>query len=136
MKVYCTFRVNFNAGHRLHNPALDDEANLRLYGKCSNPHGHGHNYAAEVTLAGHPDEQTGRFVDLDSVERWFEETVISQVDHRNLNVDVPFMQGVVPTAENIAQAIFDIIGESDYGRFLHEVRLFESENNSATVRVE
>ena len=134
MNVYCTFRRHFNAGHRLHNPQLDDEANRRLYGKCNNPHGHGHNYAVEVTLKGVPDETTGRFIDLDEVCRWFDDTIVSEVDHRNLNVDVPFMKDIIPTAENLAQAIWSLLAKSECGQFLYEVKLFESENNAASVR--
>ena len=133
MKVYATFRSGFNAGHRLHNPALDDEANRRLYGKCNNPHGHGHNYFVEVTLAGAVNPETGRFVDLDAAQSWFEDSIVSQVDHRNLNIDVPFMTGIIPTAENIAMAVFELIGKGPYGVYLHQVRLSESENNAATV---
>jgi 6-pyruvoyltetrahydropterin/6-carboxytetrahydropterin synthase len=134
MKVYCTFRTHFNAGHRLHNPALDEEANRRTYGKCNNPYGHGHNYVVEVTLVGEPDPELGRYVNIEDVARWFEREVIEPMDHRNLNVEVPFLEGVIPTAENIARVLCELLRKGPYGKHLYEVRLFESENNAARVR--
>ena len=133
MKVYCTFRSHFNAGHRLHNPSLDEETNRRIYGKCNNPHGHGHNYSVAVTLAGEPDPEVGRFVNIEEVAAWFEREVISQLDHRNLNVEVPFLAGIIPTAENIARVLAQLLRDGPHGEHLYEVRLFESENNAARV---
>ena len=134
MKVYTSFRAHFSAGHRLHNPRLDEAANRSLYGKCNNPNGHGHHYLVEVTLVGEPDPELGRFVDVDEVTAWFERTILCELDHRNLNLDVSFLKDLIPTAENIAQRLFELVEAGPYGRFLHEVRLFETENNIASVR--
>jgi 6-pyruvoyltetrahydropterin/6-carboxytetrahydropterin synthase len=135
MKVYCTFKAHFNAGHRLHNPALDEDTNRRIYGKCNNPHGHGHNYSVEVTLAGEPDPELGRFVNIEEVAAWFDREVIAHMDHRNLNIEVPFLEGIIPTAENIARVLCERLLAGPYGNHLYELRLLESENNAARVRV-
>src|SRR5690349_23650849 len=100
-RVTVTRRLHFNAAHRLHNPALSEEENRALFGKCNNPNWHGHNYVLEVSVAGEIDARTGYVVDLGDLARVVEREFVDQVDHRNLNLDVPFMQGVNPTSENI-----------------------------------
>jgi 6-pyruvoyltetrahydropterin/6-carboxytetrahydropterin synthase len=132
--VYLTVRHDFNAGHRLHNPRLTDEENRLLYGRCNHPSGHGHNYRVEVTLRGDVDPQVGAFVNAEEVRAWLWREVLDRIDHRNLNTDVDFLRGVIPTSENLARAIFELLGRGPYGRWLHEVRLYESENNIATCR--
>ena len=102
--VTVTRRLRFNAAHRVHNPALSDEENRRLFGKCNNPNWHGHNYKLEVSVTGAIDERTGYVIDLGVLKRIVEDEVISQLDHRNMNIDVPFMRGVIPTSENIVVA--------------------------------
>jgi 6-pyruvoyltetrahydropterin/6-carboxytetrahydropterin synthase len=134
--AYVTVRYQFNAGHRLASPALSDEENRSLYGKCSNPSGHGHNYVLEVTLRGDVDPAVGAFVNTEELGVWIWRAILDRVDHRNLNVDVDFMRGVIPTSENLVRRIFEEIGRGPYGRWLHEARLHESENNLAACRRE
>ena len=98
--VTVTRRLRFNAAHRVHNPALSDEENARLFGKCNNPNWHGHNYVLEVSITGPVDPTTGYVMDLGHLKRIVEREVIDKVDHRNMNIDVDFMQGIIPTTEN------------------------------------
>jgi 6-pyruvoyltetrahydropterin/6-carboxytetrahydropterin synthase len=105
-KVRVTRRVHFSAAHRLHNPALSDEENARIYGPCNHPNWHGHNYEMDVTVEGEPDPRTGYLVDLGELRDVAEE-VIGQMDHRNLNLDVPWLQGVIPSTENLVVAIWN-----------------------------
>ena len=135
MIVYVTVKHHFNAGHRLHNAKLSDEENRRLYGKCNNPSGHGHNYVVEVTLKGEVDPAIGAFVNTDDLRGWLWSEVLERIDHRNLNTDVDFMKGIIPTSENLARVVFGELQKGPYGRWLHEVRLFESENNIASCRM-
>jgi 6-pyruvoyltetrahydropterin/6-carboxytetrahydropterin synthase len=127
--VTATRRLTFNAAHRIHNPALSDDENRRLFGKCNNPNGHGHNYVLEVSVTGPVSDVTGYVIDLGVLKRVVEQHVVDLVDHRNMNVDVPFLQGIIPTAENIVvacwRAIEPHVGE---GR-LSRLRLYETENN-------
>ena len=102
-------KFEFSATHRLHNPALSDEENCRTYGKCNNPHGHGHNYEVQVTLKGTPDA-SGVLVDVPAFERVVGEAVIDRLDHKNLNVEVPeFRSGLIPSVENIAMVIYRLL---------------------------
>lgn len=127
--VYVTRKVHFNAAHRLHNPDRSDAWNRRVFGKCNNPNWHGHNYVLEVTVAGEPDPETGYVIDLAELKRIVEERVLSRVDHANLNLDVDFMQGILPSTENFAVAIWrQLEGTLPSGR-LHAVRLYETERN-------
>lgn len=127
--VYVTRRAHFSASHRLFDPALSDERNAEVFGGCSNPNGHGHNYTIEVTVAGRPDPATGFVVDLKRVKQVLHERFLAFVDHRNLNVDVPFLQGVNPTTENIAVAAWRQLAPHIPAGMLHSVRIFETENN-------
>ncbi len=101
-------KFEFSASHRLFNPALSEEENLRTFGKCSNPHGHGHNYELQVTLAGEPNAN-GVLIDVPAFERIVAETVIERFDHKNLNVQVPEFASVIPSVENIAQVIYRLL---------------------------
>ena len=101
-------RFEFAAAHRLHSPALSDQENLRTFGKCSNPHGHGHNYELQVTLAGEP-RPDGSIVDIPAFERTVAQTVVDRLDHKNLNVEVPEFKDVIPTVENIAKVIYQML---------------------------
>jgi GTP cyclohydrolase I len=94
--VTVTRRLTFNAAHRVHNPQLSDDENQRLFGKCNNPNWHGHNYSLEVSVAGEVDERTGYVIDLAELKRIVEAEVVGHIDHRNLNVDVEFMRGIIP----------------------------------------
>jgi 6-pyruvoyltetrahydropterin/6-carboxytetrahydropterin synthase len=101
-------KFEFSATHRLHNPALSDEENCRTYGKCNNPHGHGHNYEVQVTLAGTPGK-TGVLIDVPAFERIVATTVINRFDHKNLNVELAEFRDVIPSVENITSTIFKLL---------------------------
>lgn len=118
----------FAASHRLHTDALSPEENVRLYSKCSHPHGHGHNYVLEVTVSGQPDPISGMLADLTALDQVVEEKIISRYDHRNLDLDVEELQGLVTTSENVAQAIFAKLDSQVPGR-LERVRLHETARN-------
>ncbi|HKI94123.1 MAG TPA: 6-carboxytetrahydropterin synthase, partial [Gemmatimonadales bacterium] len=99
--VIVTRRVHFNAAHRLHNPALSDDENRRLFGPCNNPNFHGHNYELDISVEGAIDPTTGFVADLSAVKRIAEEHVLRHLDHKNLNLDVPAFAELNPTSENI-----------------------------------
>ena len=127
--VYVTRRETFNAAHRLYNPNYSDEENLRIFGKCSNPNWHGHNYVLEVVVKGEVDESTGFVIDQKDLKRVIREKVIDKMDHKNLNIDTDFMQGVIPTSENIVIAIWEqLVNEIKQGN-LYSVKLYETEKN-------
>jgi len=127
--IYITRRLEFCASHRLYNPEFSDDKNETIFGLCNNPNGHGHNYVLEVTVKGEVDPQTGMVLDLKALKSIINEEIVSKVDHKNLNVDVDFLEGVIPTAENIAIHIWDILESKIESGTLHEVKLFESERN-------
>ena len=127
--VTVTRRLRFNAAHRVHNPALSDAENTRLFGKCNNPNWHGHNYVLEVSVAGEIDPVTGYVVDLGHVARTVEREFIDLVDHRNLNLDVEFMRGVNPTSENIVVQCWRLLVPHLAPARLTRLRLWETENN-------
>lgn len=134
--VRVTRRVHFAAGHRLHDPDLSDAENRRIFGACSNPNGHGHNYEVEVTVKGEVDPHTGFVIDLARLRDLIQAEVIEDVDHANLNRDVEWMRGVNPSAENLAVAIWRRLeGRLDGARLL-SVRLWETPRNSAEYRGE
>ena len=127
--VYVTRSIEFAAAHRLHSESLSPEENVRVYGKCNNPNGHGHNYVAEVTLSGHPDSRTGAAVDLGKFEAMLESEIEARLDHKHLNLDTPYFKDSVPTAENIAIAIWKLLEPhiATCGSVkLHRVRLIET----------
>lgn len=125
-----TRRIDFSASHRCWNPALTEAENLALYGDEARPHGHGHNYVLEVSLAGEPDAVTGMIVDLKDVKRVLEEEVMEPMDHRHLNREVPPFDRVVPTAENLAVEIWRRLEPRFAGTpaRLQNVRLHETED--------
>ncbi len=124
-----TRRLTFNAAHRVHNPALSDADNTRLFGKCNHPNWHGHNYVLEVSVTGEPDPTTGYVIDLGAVKRIVESEFVQHVDHRNLNLDVPFLAGTNPTSENIILACWRVIEPALRPARLSRLRLWETENN-------
>jgi 6-pyruvoyltetrahydropterin/6-carboxytetrahydropterin synthase len=127
--VTVTRRLKFNAAHRVHNPALSDEENSRIFGKCNNLYGHGHNYTLDVSVAGEVDPDTGYVFDLSSLKELVTREVVEVVDHHNLNVDVPFMRDIIPTAENMIVQFWRILeNRIDRGRLVRLV-LWETENN-------
>ena len=108
-KVRVTRRLHFSAAHRLFNPAFSDERNAEVFGLCSNPNWHGHNYELEVTVEGEIDPATGYVLDLGRLKRLVEEAVVADLDHRNLNLDVSWLEGVIPSTENLVVAIWNRI---------------------------
>ncbi len=134
--VYVTRHLHFNAAHRLHSALLSAEENADTYGACNNPLGHGHNYELEVTVAGEPDPVTGMVIDLKILKEIVEREVIDKVDHKHLNFDVDFMQGIVPTAENIVIAFWALLTDKLPGCRLYELKLYETPRNMAAYRGE
>jgi 6-pyruvoyltetrahydropterin/6-carboxytetrahydropterin synthase len=134
--VEITRREEFSASHRLHDPALSDEENAALYGPCNNPNGHGHNYAIEVTLTGEVP-QSGMVMDLNVLHGILHEEITTHVDHKHLNHDVDFLEGLVTTAENLAIAFFERLEVriNDHpGCALLSVRVYESADNFVEYR--
>ena len=127
--VRVTRRLHFCAGHRLHSPEFSDDENRRIYGLCNNPNGHGHNYRLDVTLKGEVDPKTGYVFDLKRLKQAVEDSVLADVDHANLNVDVSWMEGVVPTAENIVVQIWRRLERVLPPGMLERVVLWETERN-------
>lgn len=127
--VYATRRATFSAAHRLYNPKFSDEENARIFGKCSNPNWHGHNYTLEVVVAGKIDPETGYVLDLKELKAIIIEHVIKHVDHKNLNTETEFMKGLIPTAENITIAVWNQLVDKITKGKLHSVKIFETENN-------
>jgi len=129
MKVAVTRKEHFNAAHRLHNASWSEEENERVFGKCSNPNFHGHNYELLVTLVGEPDRNTGYVYDLKVLSDTIKEKIIRQFDHKNLNLDTPFFKDLNPTAENIAVVIWNILRKEIDLRFDLKIKLYETERN-------
>jgi 6-pyruvoyltetrahydropterin/6-carboxytetrahydropterin synthase len=127
-------RERFSAGHTLFNPEFSEERNREVFGKCSNPAGHGHNYVLEVTLRGEIDPDTGYLYDLKELAALMRKLIVDDVDHRNLNVDVDWLRGVIPTTENLAAIFFDRLDANLPGDLLHAVRVRETEKNWAERR--
>lgn len=135
-RVRVTRRLHFSAGHRLHRPDWDDRRNREVFGACSNPEGHGHNYDLEITVEGEVDPETGFVIDLKRLKQLVREMVVSDVDHANLNVDVEWMEGVNPTAENLAVQIWRRLEGRLDGAELVSVKLWETERNVVEYRGE
>lgn len=129
--VRATRRVHFCAAHRLFRPEWTDEKNQEVFGYCSNPNWHGHNYVLDVTVEGPVSPETGFVMDLKDLKTALNERVVDDVDHRNLNLEVPWLEGVLPSTENFAIAIWDRLADAlpPHVR-LHRVELFETVNNS------
>lgn len=127
--VYAIRKVHFNAAHRLHNPNKSDEWNRETFGKCNNKNWHGHNFMLEVTVAGEPDPDTGFVIDLSALKQIIEDKVITKVDHANLNIDVDFLEGIMPSTENFAVAIWQQLENALPSGRLHRIRLQETERN-------
>ncbi len=125
MAVLLTRKVHFCASHRYHNPAFSDEENRRVFGKCNNPHGHGHNYVCEVSVAGEVDPETGMVIDLKRLSSLLDEVIMQRYDHKHLNLDVPEFRATIPTTENIAIDIWRQLQGRLTGCSLHRVRLYE-----------
>ncbi len=135
MEAYLTISTHFSAAHRLALPDLSYEDNCEIYGKCARPNGHGHNYHLEITVKGEIDPRTGMIADLVALQKAIDDYVVEPFDHTFLNKDIPYFASVVPTAENIAVHIRDLLREPirEIGAQLHKVKLIESPNNSCEV---
>ena len=131
MTVLVGRRESFNAAHQLCNPDLSDDENRRLFGKCANLHGH--NYILEVVVTGKIDQATGYILDLKALSDLIARRIICDVDHRNLNTDVPWLKGRVPTAENLAQAFWERLRPELPDGLLRSVRVWETDKNWAEV---
>jgi|TARA_R110001599_G_scaffold8254_1_gene39915 6-pyruvoyltetrahydropterin/6-carboxytetrahydropterin synthase len=134
--VLVTRKTHFNAAHRLHNPSKSDEWNKKTFGKCNHPNWHGHNYVMEVTVAGEPSPETGFIIDLSDLKQIIEEKIVEPCDHKNLNLDVPFLEGILPSSENLVKAFYNELKEeveeaSSEGGVLYSVKLYETERNIA-----
>jgi 6-pyruvoyltetrahydropterin/6-carboxytetrahydropterin synthase len=129
MKAYLTRRYILSASHRLHAGGLSDERNRATYGKCNNPHGHGHNYALEVTVSGQVNGETGMVCDLVDLDETVRHTVLERFDHQNLNTLSDFA-ALVPTTENLTEVIYNILKQSFHSAHLEKVRVEETLNNS------
>jgi 6-pyruvoyltetrahydropterin/6-carboxytetrahydropterin synthase len=133
--IRLTRRYRFCASHRLHSPCLSEAENREVYGKCNNPHGHGHNYTLEVSVTGPLDEATGQVAPVDRLDRLVHEQVLERLNNRNLNVEVPEFAGVVPTTENLALEIRRRLSENWGKAFnglapgLGRIRIYETPRN-------
>ncbi|MGB3612720.1 MAG: 6-carboxytetrahydropterin synthase [Elainellaceae cyanobacterium] len=135
MDAYLTIKTHFSAAHRLALPHLSLEENSEIYGKCARVNGHGHNYHLEVTVQGQIDPRTGMIADLGQLQQIIDDRVVEPFDHTFLNKDISYFEGIVPTAENIAVRIRDLLESPlrETGASLHKVVLIESPNNSCEV---
>jgi 6-pyruvoyltetrahydropterin/6-carboxytetrahydropterin synthase len=124
-----TRRVHFNAAHRLHNPGFSDAENQRVFGVCNNPNFHGHNYNLDVSVEGEIDPATGYVLDITVLKAIVSEQLVRHLDHRNLNVDVPWFRDLIPTAENIAVVCWRVLAPAVRPATLKRIRLWETERN-------
>lgn len=129
--IYITRKERFNAAHKLFRPEWSDEKNREVFGKCSNPNWHGHNYELFVTVKGDINPETGFVIDLKFLSHLIRERITEKLDHRNINLEVDFMQGRMASTEVLAAAIWDELDSPirEQGCALHSVKLFETENN-------
>lgn len=129
MRISVFRKAHFNAGHRIFNPNWSDEKNFTVFGKCSNPHFHGHNYELIVRVTGEVDPETGFLIDLKHLKAIIEEHVLEKYDHKNLNAEVSPFDHIAPTSENICFEIWKILREVLDDKYILSVRLFESPRN-------
>jgi|SRR5215469_11133175 len=129
MKAYLTRRYWFSASHRLHNNAMSAEQNLAVYGKCNNPHGHGHNYALEVTVAGRVEAATGMICNLADLDAFVDEKILQRFSHENLNTLEEF-RSVIPTTENLCIEIYGILERGFHHAAVEKIRMEETMLNS------
>ena len=135
MATTVTVKVYFEAAHRLHHPDKPDDWNREVYGKCNNPHGHGHNYVLEVSVEGEPDPETGFLVDMKHLKEIIRRVVVNDVDHRHLNIEVSWLSGINPTSENLSRVFYDRIeSEMPDEVRLTAVTVLETDRNSETYR--
>jgi 6-pyruvoyltetrahydropterin/6-carboxytetrahydropterin synthase len=130
MKVSVSRKEHFNAAHRLFNPTWSDEKNDAVFGKCNNPHFHGHNYELIVSVVGEPDPETGYVFDMKLLSDLIKENILKHFDHKNLNLDTPYFKSLNPTAENIAVVIWRILRQHIDNKYELKIKLYETERNS------
>lgn len=129
MKITLSRRYGFAASHRLHSGSFSDADNQRLYGKCNNPYGHGHNYVLEVTLTGPVNPQTGMIANLADLDSFVKERVLDDFDHRSMNDEIPAFRNIVPTTENLCIEIFKRLKDFPHAK-LERIRIEETSKNS------
>ncbi|MCX6146243.1 MAG: 6-carboxytetrahydropterin synthase [Candidatus Kapabacteria bacterium] len=127
--IYVTKRVEFSASHRLFNPLFDENKNNEIFDKCNNINGHGHNYVLDVTVAGIPDPETGYVIDLKLLKKIINEELIVYVDHKHLNFDVDFLEGIIPTAEHLAVLFWQKLEIKIKNGKLHKIVIYETANS-------
>jgi len=133
MPTTVTVKVYFEAAHRLHNPQKSDEWNRKVFGKCNNRHGHGHNYVIEASVRGEVDPDSGYLIDMKDLKDVLNTAVVADVDHRHLNIEVPWLEGVIPSAENLARVFFERVAPRlPEGIELTALTVHETDRNSAT----
>ncbi len=132
--IFITRKHEFCASHRLFNPSFSDEKNEATFGLCNNPSGHGHNYVLEVTLSGEVCDDTGMVFDLKELKKLTKQEIIDKVDHKNLNIDVDFLNDIIPTAENLAIRFWERLEPKITKGSLYEIKLYESERNFVVYR--
>lgn len=136
MATSVTVKVYFEAAHRLHNPDRSDDWNREVFGKCNNQHGHGHNYVLEVTVEGEVDADTGYLIDMKDLKEILRTAVVDEVDHRHLNIEVPWLAGIIPSAENLARVFYERVAPMlDQRLLLASVTVHETDRNSASYRM-
>jgi len=131
--LYITRRETFNAAHRLFRADYDDKTNLEVFGKCSNPNWHGHNYTLLVTVSGEVNPETGFVINLKALSNIIQNKIIEKIDHKNINLEVDFMHGKMASTEMLSIAIWEQLEDEikQLGGRLYSVKLFETENNYA-----
>jgi 6-pyruvoyltetrahydropterin/6-carboxytetrahydropterin synthase len=134
--IYLTRKEHFCASHLLSNPKFSEKKNLEVYGKCASPNGHGHNYEIEVTVGGEPDKETGMILDLKKLSEIVEKEILDKVDHKHLNIDVDFLKGIIPTAENLAVVFWKILSSKIAAGKLYSIKVYETPNNFVEYRGE
>ncbi len=129
--IHITRKEHFNAAHKLHNPGWSDEKNMEVFGKCANPNWHGHNYSLYVTIKGEINQETGYAVNLKELSSIVRTYITDKLDHKNLNLDVDFLKGLMPSTENVAIAIWKELMPHviKLNCHLHCIKLYETENN-------
>ena len=130
MRISIVRKGHFNAAHKLYIPTWSEEKNMEVFGKCANPHYHGHNYNIEVTVTGEVDPETGMLINLKDLKDIIREHVEDKFDHRNLNEEFDIFKELVPTAENLTYVIWKLLREALEDRLDISVRLWETERNS------
>ena len=132
--IYVCRREHFNAAHKLFNPKWSDKKNKEVFGVCSNENWHGHNYEIEVTVKGEINPETGMLINLKVLSAILKEEIIDKVDHKNLNIDVPFLEGIITTTENVTIKFWEVLDEKlkslkNSKCTLHKIRLYETPRN-------